>query len=127
MNGTQVRWLYNSPGPIVFDALGSLVSAGRIPTAGPGKPEIRGRQNLDARQQGRRRRWRRRRLIGRLLSARLGQTDQNKGENQQRPGESGRRDSSEQRASYPAWSSFNQPPHIGIRMPTRPPVLIEHA
>ena len=33
MNGTQVRWPYKSPGPIVFDGLGSLVSEGRIPTA----------------------------------------------------------------------------------------------
>ena len=31
MNGTQVRWLYNLPGSIVFEALDSLVSAGRMP------------------------------------------------------------------------------------------------
>ena len=33
MNGTQVRWLYKSPGPIVLDAFENLVFAGRTPTA----------------------------------------------------------------------------------------------
>src|SRR4051812_9231489 len=34
---------------------------------------------------------------------------------------------SERRANYPASSSFNQPPHIGIRMLKSSPILIEHA
>src|SRR4051812_22838347 len=32
MNGTQVIWLYKSPGPIVVDALDKFVFAGRRPT-----------------------------------------------------------------------------------------------
>ncbi len=108
MNGTQVRWPYKSPGPMVVDALEMFVFEGRTPTA------VQGNQRyVVARTSMPGTRVAGRRLIGWLLSTCVSKTEQGNGENQQQPREPAR-----SRIARPAAiihrEVHTQPPCIGM-------------